>query len=743
MNKNLKAIVLLLLLALSVPLCAEVKDTVLTFDRNLLQMETVMAGDGQSYVKIVYPNCRAPEAAGFPELPVFHAYIMLPSGAEGISVSAQAQTTGPIQLDKPIYPVQYAAFTGVEESVQMFVPINVQSYVEKMQGRWAEVSDVSNWDGTCRMVGVDLYPVMYSPDEGTCSMANEIRVRLDYKISHEAKKSFPAFMGKNIGLPYYRYCIVTSKKLEDSFLRLVGWLKQKGMDAGVVCVDDILSCDAIVGDTVSALYDDAGKLRQYLQYAYRFGGTEYVLFGGDNTVLPIRYGRSNGKNIFSMNYENLHIPSDFYFSELTSNWNQDGDEDYGEKEEITEYRSQLKVGRLLCNCAEEVDNYMDKLLRYEMKPGNGDEDYLRRIFFTQADNMQVAQQAEMLASYISDVYPEQTIVSCGRGDEPTDTTDYTGADIVNMMKRRYGYVSWLNHGAPTALAIKNKKDEFSYAVTPVSGDVSADVVHESDNGLEKLDNKDYPMVAYTIACTTTPFDDFDEKYAGHANLGRSFTVGQDYGGPMYIGNTRVGLEDFTYLVQQQFYFNIHESTVAEALNLAKYYDHKNRHHNALVVNLIGIPDLYIWTEKPKRFNASIEYYEMSADLTTESEIKDAYWSVWRLNEEKDSLSRDWFNPTYIQSSLLDIENGVITLTGRNCIPQVMPLRLRNVRLHGNRYLLLSDAKVGAEVKEEEDSPVVFDSDSETTIEHDGNIRFEKNVAVEKGATLKIISSRIR
>ena len=736
---------ILLCLCLPPTLNAEVKDTLVRFDRSLLRMEHVEGGDGEAYIRMSYPNSRSLEKVGFPEVPVCHIFVPLPSDAENIRVTAQTRETERMPLDKAVYPIQYARFTDGESREHEFVGLDMQAFTNSNLNKPATISDVSNWDGTCKMLGVDLLPVSYDSKSGEYLFSKEIRVTLNYALSRSGKTSSKASTQTppKIGLPYYRYCIITSRELEDAFLRLEGWMKQKGYDAGILPVEDILSCEAIVGDTVSGLYDDAGKVRQYLQYAYKYGGTEYVLFGGDSSVLPIRYGESNGDNITSAFPNKLHIPSDFYFSELTSNWKRDGDNAYGEFEDITEYRSQLKVGRLLCSTAEEVNNYTEKLLRYEINPGNGDESYLRKIFLTQADEMQSDNQAEKLASSVCDIYPEQTIVSCGLGNIPTDTTDYTGAEIIDMMKERYGYVSWLNHGSPTAIWVKYWGDTSHprYGVAASSGD--AEVAYEAGNGLEKLGNKDYPMIAYTMACSTTPFDGYDENYANRLNLGKSFTTGKDYGGPAYIGNTRVGLIDNTYKVQLNFNREISDNDVAYALNNAKYFNLSCRHHNALVVNLIGTPNLYVWTETPKRFNAWMEYNDMSADLFTESDVNDACWCTWRLNETGDSISRDAFNPSFAQSSLTDIENGVITLTGRNCIPQVMPLRLRNVRLHGKRYLFLSDAVIGDDCRDEYENPVVFASDSKTTMEHEGTIKFDKNVVIEKGATLKIIPSKIK
>lgn len=210
-----------------------------------------------------------------------------------------------------------------------------------------------------------------------------------------------------------------------------------------------------------------------------------------------------------------------------------------------------------------------------------------------------------------------------------------------------------------------------------------------------------------------------------------------------IGNTRVGWTDNTYVVQLNFNQYIADHTLAGALNWAKFHNEARKHHHALVVNMIGSPNIEMWTGIPKVFNAKLEFDGMGGDMTTECDVTNAQYGIRYLEEHGDSLYGGPFGPSCGLVGLSDLRNGIVTLTGRNCLPQVLPVRIQNLSLYGNRHLITSDVRMGTDVTEEDDpNPVVFKTGSHTTIEHSGNVVLTKGVTIEKGASLQIIPSKL-
>lgn len=751
---NAKMIISTILLCLCLPptLNAEIKDTILTFDASLLRVENAVAEEGATaqYAKVSYGHkgeiTGRVETPGHPELPLCHYTITLPYNARDIEVTCKTVPGESFMLDHEIYPVQHPIPTGIGYKRPAFCTADSAAYAGKYPAEAVTVTDISSVGDGDKMVGINVCPITYYPQENRCELAKSVSVRVSYTLdkARQAARRLAPQESPTL-LPFYEYCVITPRRFKDAFARLIGWERQKGLNAGVVCVEDILSDPAIEGDTVSALYDDAGKIRQYLQYAYKYGDTEYVLFGGNDSIVPIRYGTGND-NLQGTVEEQIayHIPADFYFAELTSNWNKDNDEFYGEPHELDDYMAELKVGRLLCVKTEDIENYTDKLMRYEINPGNGDYSYLRRAFLTQANELQDKNQAEAIFESMMDLFQEKTVMSCGTKEEPTDIT---GTDVVNEMKQHYGFVSWFNHGNPTAIAINAEivDPKKKYGVVSVTGD-SITAVKENANGLDSLQNEYYPMVAYSVGCTLAPFDCYSAEYANTVNIGQSFTLGKDYGGVAFIGNSRVGWIDESYIMQRHFNYNLYDNTLAGALNAAKASNDARKHHHALVVNVIGSPNIEIWTDEPQPFNASMEYEEqmgMGADLLTESNITNGNFIIRYLVENGDSLFSGTFDPSYGTVWLGDVQNGIVTLTGRNCLPQVMPSRLQNLSFRNCQHLITSDVRIGSDVRPEDQGDVLFKAGSKTGIEHTGKVILTKGVSVERGAELRICPTALQ
>ena len=156
------------------------------------------------------------------------------------------------------------------------------------------------------------------------------------------------------------YMIVTTRDLAHSFRRLAALKRQKGYSTEIHCIEDILNDPSVqCGDSIPGarfpIKDDAGKLRQYLRNSFKNKKTQFVLLGGNE--VPYRIGYND--NMYNKYYT---VPTDLYFSNLTTNWNLDNDEVYGEHEQflsnniLFDYSPQLFVGRLMAFNAQHIEN---------------------------------------------------------------------------------------------------------------------------------------------------------------------------------------------------------------------------------------------------------------------------------------------------------------------------------------------------------------------------------------------------
>ena len=726
------------------------------FSYSLLKIDTITGKNGESYVKLSYPETETEGTLGFPTLPVKFVTIPLPYAADNISLNFLGSNTISYNLSRKIFPAQEPVATSLEKSEEMFFSCDNSVYASTSvypteQARIVEISCAGYGK---RNVVVAVYPAVYHPSENRYEFSEDIVITLSYSNSPQRTPSQTRnSQTRDIGIPFYEYCVITSQNLKNAFDRLIAWKREKGLSAGVVCIEDILNNTYIVGDTVSSIYDNAGKIRQYLQYAYASGVTKYVLFGGNDKVLPIRYGTGSVYSHTPELPEKDHIPSDLYFSELNMNWNVDSDDYYGEEKPwprangwVWDYGSELSVGRILCTNTEEINNFTNKLLRYEINPGNGDYSYLKKALYTQVDYMQDIHEQDSIAHYLHSIFPIDTIFSEMPSCYDSLPTAPYGNDIIAEMNRHYGYVSWGGHGHPNGISVKSSKNGESpvYAITSVQGNIPY-VTAESANGLNNLTNKDYPMFAYSISCIITPFDTY-KKFTEFPNIGQSFTLGKDYGGPIMVGNTREGWSPSSSMMQMKFNeYIINDNMVGPALNYARQYFIRNSntiHNIKLTTNIIGCPNIRVWTDIPSLFYATISYNSGNCLVTSNSSITDAKIGIRYITQYNDSSSTVTFNPSQGTATLTNSENCMITITGKNCLPQIMPLAIQNTTLQGTHYAIVKDVTCGKDVRNGTQGNVTFEENANYTFETKGTFKLTKGVKIKKGARLKVVPSEI-
>ena len=373
--KNSYLLIAGLLLLTHQQIRAERIDTLLHFSYADLKVDTLSAPDGNTYTKLPYPGCGIGERYGAPQLPVKYIRFNVPFNAREFSVKIKSEDTHSLLTDFALYPIQRPTFDYGMWHDFSFISCDSVMYNTDAEYPTERISIVEN--STCkdseRQIVVAIYPVSYNPVERRILFSEHMNVSIDYSIisfSTENTIRRNSLSSESLGIPFYEYTIITNRVLQDSFKRITAWKRQKGMDAGVVCVEDIVGNPQIIGDTVSyptgrpqdLLTDSAAKIRQYLQYAYNSGKTKYVLMGGVDSIVPIRYGTGSDDIYINGDWENMQIPSDHYYAELHSNWNKDNDDFLGEpSDDGLNSGYQLIVGRLLCSTAEDVENYTDKL----------------------------------------------------------------------------------------------------------------------------------------------------------------------------------------------------------------------------------------------------------------------------------------------------------------------------------------------------------------------------------------------
>ncbi len=540
-----------------------------------------------------------------------------------------------------------------------------------------EILNKGNW-GDIHLVNLAAYPIGYRPLSGEIILYPKITVHFElqakpfefglnpksdivaYKSVQKSasnKPEIPTIIGLPpagdppiipTSIPMAEYLIITSGAIAPGFYPFLEWKNQKGVPTDLVLIEDILA-------TVSGV-DPAEQLRNYLIQAYN-DGIRWVLLGGDEDVVPIRYlypGNVNGYEP-GLNYQQI---SDMYYSDLSGDWDVDGDGVWGESyQDNPDIFPELYVGRVPARNMSQAQIWGNKAILYEKYPGNGDPSYLTKALFITADQMRDYGQHYVLAELI----PNSFTVDVNRleempsGGSPLPTGPY-GYEVINIMNEGWGFISNLNHGSPEWYASKSQ----GYNNYGWSGVWSTIVPNwGACGGLIQLTTNNQPAIHYSISCDLGALD-FDKGILSPNPYATTVTYAEAYlfepgGGVAFLGNTRWGWVSSSYNLERKFLthiFNDSTSRISEAEALSKI-DYPSYRDIGYGHTLFGDPEMCMWT--------SVDGY-LTMDGPTEFELGEPQvleYTVQNDGNPVQGVKVCMYLPGDIYGTAFTDENGIV------------------------------------------------------------------------------------
>jgi len=155
-----------------------------------------------------------------------------------------------------------------------------------------------------------------------------------------------------------RYLIISPTALMDSVSDLVTLKTSQGFMVETVTLEAIL--------TSSSGLDDPEKIRNYLiDYSEQDTNKAFVLLVGSIETMPMRIAYTDPADHYTYN-----VPTDYYYQELTCDWDLDGDGFYGEwDDDLTkdncDYKVEVYVGRLPWDSPLDVAKMVETIISYE------------------------------------------------------------------------------------------------------------------------------------------------------------------------------------------------------------------------------------------------------------------------------------------------------------------------------------------------------------------------------------------
>ena len=638
---------------------------------NAPTIATIQMQDNNTYCTVSLNGAISSGELGAPELPTKTVQLLVPSNAKNFSLCVNNYTTTTYNLSNRIAPAQEPDATD-NSPLPSFIPPDSAIYYSNgyYPLQIAELGGKGIFRGN-HILSIIINPTRYYPLQNRLEFYNNISLTLSYTLDGQPTntnivvkdpvqcRKLLSSMVANTGdinafstvnnsatvgvaksaslLPSdCQYVVVTTRRLAPAFDEFVFWKTRKGVKTAVVTMEDIKA--NYRGDTISNIYDDAGKLRQFLLDAYNNGGgIQYALLAADS--VPIRYQR----RLYMYKIGPLtrlkktnKVPSDVYYSDLNSNWNVDGDTCYGNYPspqfdrtlmtyDSVDFFPEIYVGRIQPQNEWEVRNWTRKLLQYEKNPGNGDFSYLTKGFYLQADQSQQYNSARKIAGKVL-WCPDTTVFEeeggYGSASDSLRLPQFPkGKDFIDKFNEHFGFCGVFAHGTPIGFACATKglnadsmvlTDNSKYSVLSLRGCYRTPIsIRENGNSFEDMTNQAYPTIFYTTSCHTNSYDMWDEfgvYLPSDRSMGDVYTCVSLGGGPAYLGNTRTGhfwisdtlFERFIQYICRGF----SKIGIAQAMSKTgtELFGFKADPIVRMGHNLTGCPEMEIWTAIPNTFN---------------------------------------------------------------------------------------------------------------------------------------------
>jgi hypothetical protein len=552
------------------------------------------------------------EEAGHPLVPLDNIVFLLPQNKKIASVNVVYSDFNPIPGK---YDIEHGKTPSTLTFNEKHLNIPEGDKDEKIYGSDRAYPDnaVMNYS-TQYLAGysigiVSMVPVVYNPLSGRLGFYSSIRLaitledapneilplRRDKKADTERVKrlvenfgfisSYDAGLSPQNPLVSYscepdssfRYVIITSSGLYDEFLPLAAQKRNRGMSCTIKTLESIAT--EYIGR------DLAEKIRIFILDAFVNWGTEFVLLGGDDGIVPYRgaYCRVGDAIVDD------GIPSDLYYSALDGDGNHNGNALWMETNDgpggsDIDFLSDVFVGRCPANTAGEVSAFVQKVIAFESNPRSA---WLENAVFV---------GEHLWTSACGDGWGGDGLDLLTRFIPATWTLDKlyerdgSFASTAALTTRLSGNVQFVNHIG---------HGNYHTAMTMTNTDVLA------------LTNAGQPFIVYSQGCKSVAFDN---GTSGAGSIGESF-IRAENGAVAFIGNSRYGwgypctatgagfkfnraFLDAIFFGDVRYISEANAASIESNLGLSGFYG--PHRWTALGLNVLGDPAIFVATPNGAR-----------------------------------------------------------------------------------------------------------------------------------------------
>jgi hypothetical protein len=456
--------------------------------------------------------------AGAPRLPSKIFYLSLDASAsvQDVSFRALSRETLPgayeIEALPPLIPMAGADApppdAGEFESRRNRLFRTNQSFPEN-----PAVFLGTDTDGGNTVLKIQFAPFQYNPVQKSLVLVGEMEVRIQYTVTGSVRDALnrrPAWIdaerpaGNRLSKPFASegrtsLLVLTSDNLKTTLEPFLFWKRCLGDTVRFVSTESVYASAAGI--------DRAERIRNFLRDEYFNSGITDVLLIGHTDILPVKILYPNPKN----HKDSGGVPSDFYFSDLTGDWDTDHDGFPGEYgEDTADWIPEIRVGRIPCSDTTVVGTILERIIGYEKSEAGwkstplligGVSNYLNEnnnaVYMKKTDG---AVLMEWLRRSVFSEPPSFTLYE-KEGSDPSAfecSLPLNGPNLFSAWQNgASGCVTWWMHGGFDALERKFWNADKNGNGIPDSGELGAE---ELISVARHPSNSAYPAVLYANAC---------------------------------------------------------------------------------------------------------------------------------------------------------------------------------------------------------------------------------------------------
>ncbi|MGB3341267.1 MAG: C25 family cysteine peptidase [bacterium] len=457
---------------------------------------------------------------GTPVLPAKSVLLALPPGARVLSIDIDY--TAPRELERTAIDIAPPSLPlCMEKSIVQEALARYQQNIDRLTmqdgsfpSRPVYYSKLSYFRNI-PFIRITFFPLAYQ--QGILNYYSGADILIHYVVE-PANNSIAEWVDKNAAMfanwgeirEYYKidtrqdsfdYVIITRNYLFSAFDSLVDW--KNGLGYTVKLVD----YDSILAQYPGTQAPD--KIRNFLIDKYDTWGIHYLLLAGNVDVIPM-------KICFPDPGHNYDTPTDYYYAELTDDWDSDNDGYYGEYEEDSiGFVPEITVGRFPYNDAATLNSIVRKTLDFEMDTGSWKNRALLLAAFNNFENEDntgwPACDGAALMEYMKDsllsgwsytrMYEEAGLCPSSYPHEQPLTQ---GNVVAEWSSGNYAVTNWSGHGNPSGAYRK-------YWAYDDGDSIPEDFEMAWETFIDMYDppslDDDHPSIVFAASCSNAGGDD--------------------------------------------------------------------------------------------------------------------------------------------------------------------------------------------------------------------------------------------